>query len=57
MIHIYIFTFLLLLIFVVVFAFIYRKKDFNESFTSKRLSEQNLLGNSSFEDGKNIRQF
>jgi hypothetical protein len=46
-----------LLIFVVVFAFIFRKKDFNESFTSKRLSEQNLLGNSSFEDGKNIREF
>ena len=57
MIHIYIFIFLLLLIFVVVFAFIFRKKDFSESFTSKRLSEQNLLKNSSFEDGKNIREF
>jgi hypothetical protein len=57
MIHIYIFIFLLLLIFVVVFAFIFRKKDFNESFTSTRLSEQNLLKNSSFEDGKNIREF
>ena len=57
MIHIYVFIFLLLLIFVVVFAFIFRKNDFNESFTSKRLSEQNLLGNSSFENGKNIREF
>lgn len=57
MIHIYLFIFLLLLIFVVVFAFIFRKKDFNESFTSKRLSDQNLLRNSSFEDGKNIREF
>lgn len=57
MIHIYVFIFLLLLIFVVVFAFIFRKKDFNESFTSKILSEQNLLHNSSFEDGKNIREF
>ena len=57
MIHIYVFIFLLLLIFVVVFAFIFRKKDLNESFISKRLSEQNLLGNSSFEDGKNIREF
>jgi hypothetical protein len=57
MIHIYIFIFLLLLIFVVIFAFIFRKKEFNESFISKRLSEQNLLKNSSFEDGKNIREF
>ena len=57
MIHIYVFTFLLLLIFVVVFAFIFRKKDFNESFTSKKLTDQNLLHNSSFEDGKNIREF
>jgi hypothetical protein len=57
MIHIYLFIFLLLLIFIVVFAFIFRKKDLNESFTSNRLSEQNLLGNSSFEDGKNIREF
>ena len=57
MIHIYVFIFLLLLIFVVVFAFIFRKKDFNESFSSKILSEQNLLRNSSFEDGKNIREF
>jgi hypothetical protein len=57
MIHIYLFIFLLLLIFIVVFAFIFRKKDFNESFTSKRLSEQNILHNSSFEDGKNIQEF
>ena len=57
MIHIYIFIFLLLLIFVVIFAFIYRKKNLSESFTSKILSEQNLLRNSSFEDGKNIREF
>jgi len=57
MIHIYLFIFLLLLFFVVVFAFIFRKKDFTESFTSKRLSEQNILKNSSFEDGKNIREF
>ncbi len=57
MIHIYLFIFLLLLIFVVVFAFIFRKKDLSESFTSKRLSEQNILKNSSFEDGKNIREF
>jgi len=57
MIHIYVFIFLLLLIFIVIFAFIFRKKDFSESFTSKRLSEQNLLKNSSFEDGKNIREF
>jgi hypothetical protein len=57
MIHIYIFIFLLLLIFVIVFAFIYRKKNLSESFTSKILSEQNILHNSSFEDGKNIREF
>ncbi len=57
MIHIYLFIFLLLLIFIVVFAFIFRKKDFTESFTSKRLSEQNILHNSSFEDGKNIQEF
>jgi hypothetical protein len=57
MIHIYLFIFLLLLIFIVIFAFIFRKKDFSESFTSKRLSEQNILKNSSFEDGKNIREF
>jgi hypothetical protein len=57
MIHIYVFTFLLLLIFVVVFAFIFRKKDFKESFSSKKLTEHNLLHNSSFEDGKNIREF
>ena len=57
MIHIYVFIFLLLLIFVVVFAFIFRKKDFNESFTSKKLTDQNILHNSSFEDGKNIKEF
>ena len=57
MIHIYLFIFLLLLIFIVVFAFIFRKKEFKESFTSKILSEKNLLKNSSFEDGKNIREF
>ena len=57
MIHIYLFIFLLLLIFIVVFAFIFRKKVFNESFTSNRLSEQNLLHNSSFEEGKNIKEF
>ena len=57
MIHIYLFIFILLIIFIVVFAFIFRKKGFNESFTSKRLSEQNLLHNSSFEEGKNIKEF
>jgi hypothetical protein len=57
MIHIYIFTFLLLLIFIVVFAFIFKKKDVNESFTSIKLTDQNLLHNSSFEDGKNIKEF
>lgn len=57
MIHIYVFTFLLLLIFIIVFAFIYRKKEFYESFNSKILSEKNLLRNSSFQDGKNIREF
>jgi hypothetical protein len=57
MIHIYLFIFLLLLIFIIVFTFIYRKKEFKESFTSKILSEQNLLNNSSFEDGKNIGEF
>jgi hypothetical protein len=57
MIHIYVFTFLLLLIFIVIFAFIFKKKDFNESFTSERLSEHNLLHNSSFKDGINIKEF
>jgi hypothetical protein len=57
MIHIYLFIFLLLLIFIVTFAFIFKKNNLNESFTSNRLSEQNLLRNSSFEDGKNIQDF
>ena len=57
MIHIYLFIFLLLLIFIIVFAFIFRKKEFNESFITNRLTDQNLLQNSSFENGKNIREF
>ena len=57
MIHIYLFIFLLLLIFIIVFAFIFRKNLVNETFTSKRLSEQNLLHNSSFENGKDIKEF
>ena len=57
MIHIYLFIFLLLLIFIILFAFIFRKKEFNESFITNRLTDQNLLQNSSFENGKNIREF
>jgi hypothetical protein len=57
MIHIYVFIFLLLLFFIICFAFIYKEKDCKESFTSKKMTDQNILQNSSFEEGKNIREF
>ena len=57
MIHIYLFIFILLIIFIVVFTFIFGKKNFSKSYTSKKLSEKNLLKDSSFEDDKNIREF
>lgn len=64
MIHIYIFIFLLLIL-IVSFVFIFtinqknQKNKFKESFISetKPDSEQNLLKNSSFQNGKNIEQF
>ena len=54
---IYFFIFLVLLIFIVIFAFIFKKKTMNETFTSKKMTDQNLLHNSSFENGKNIKEF
>jgi len=65
MIHIYIFIFLLLLILIISFIFIFDKREkkekneLSESFISetKSDSENNILKNGSFQNGKNIEQF
>jgi len=56
---IYLFVILVLLIFIVIFAFIFKKKIINESFTSANSvnntnNANNILKDSSFLDGKNI---
>lgn len=50
---IYLFCFVVLFIFIVILSFIFKKKNINESFTSKN-DTNNLLKNSYFKDGKNI---
>jgi hypothetical protein len=57
MIHIYVFIFLLLIIFIILFTLIFNKKEYKESFITNKLSELNLLQNSSFQNGKNILEF